>query len=281
MTSKAFVAGHPVDHSRSPLIFRHWFERYSIDGDYQRADVPPEGLADFVAGLRAGAFVGGNVTVPHKQAVLGFCDAIDKAAAAIGAVNILAVEAGRINGSNSDWYGLLANFDDRAPGWDEKPGSAIVVGAGGAARGVVYGLALRGFSPIRILNRTAEKAAALAKALAPGIGAELQGFALTDFTALAREAGLVVNTSTIGMHGSRFADLPLASLPDTALVADIVYTPLRTPLLAEADARGLRTIDGLGMLLHQAVPAFETWFGFRPEVTPELRALVERDMGLT
>ena len=280
MTTKAFVIGHPVAHSRSPLIFRHWFDAHGIDGDYQRIEVAPEDLSGFVAGLRGGAFAGGNVTVPHKQDVAGLCDELDPAARAIGAVNTLVVGNGRIFGNNSDWFGVLANLDDRAPGWDSAPGAAIVLGAGGAARGVVYGLAQRGFSTIHILNRTASKAEALVAALAPSAGSVLQAHPLGNFADLAPQVRLVVNTSTIGMHGTRFTDLPLDRLPGDALVSDIVYTPLVTPLLADAAALGRRTVDGLGMLLHQAVPGFEAWFGVRPEVTPALRALVEKDMGL-
>lgn len=281
MTTRVFVTGHPVNHSRSPLIFKHWFSKYQIEGDYTRIDVTPDALSGFVAEVRAGSHAGGNVTVPHKQAMRALCDDIDEAARAIGAVNTIKSENGRIFGMNTDWYGFLANLDQKRPGWDEMPGPAIVLGAGGAARGIVYALSLRGFSPIHIVNRTLDTAKDLAADLSPSVSAELHAARLPDFDSLAPKARIVVNTTTIGMHGTRFDALDLARLSSDALVNDIVYIPLETPLLADAKALGLPVVDGLGMLLHQAVPAFEAWFGFRPEVTQELRTLVERDMGLS
>lgn len=280
MTRAAFVIGHPVAHSRSPRIHAYWLDRYGIDGNYVKVDVAPEDLSGFVAELRAGSYIGGNITVPLKQEMMALCDETDELTRAIGAVNTVYFKDDRLIGTNTDWFGFLANLDDRAPGWDKRSGPAVVFGAGGAARGVVAGLARRGFSPIHILNRSAERAEALAANLGAALGVHIGGHGLDRFAALAPQSELVVNTSTVGMHGSRFAHLPLGLLPETALVSDIVYTPLVTPLLADAAARGLKTADGLGMLLHQAVPGFEVWFGTRPEVTPELRALIERDMGL-
>ena len=280
MRSKAFVIGHPVAHSRSPLIHGYWFKTYGVNGSYDRHEVWPEDLPDFIAQLRAGAFAGGNVTVPHKQAARALIDEIDDAARAIGAVNTLVRRKDVLFGTNTDWYGFLANLDARAPGWDARPGPALVLGAGGSARAIVYALSQRGFSPIRILNRSPERAESLVAARDPSITARLEGHALNRFADFAPETRILVNTTTIGMHGSRFDDLPLQMLPETTIVADIVYTPLVTPLLADAAARGLKTVDGLGMLLHQAVPGFEAWFGVRPEVTPDLRELIERDMGL-
>ncbi len=280
MTRTAFVIGHPIAHSRSPLIHGYWLKRYGIDGAYKSIDVAPEALAAFSADLRAGAYVGGNVTVPLKRDVLSLCDEVDDAARAIGAVNTLVMKDNRLFGSNTDWSGFLANLDGKAPGWDGAPGPVMVLGAGGAARAVITGLARRSFSPIRILNRTPKRAEALADELGADLTAKIEGHAIENFERFAPETGLVVNTSTIGMHGTRFDNLALALLPDTALVTDIVYVPLMTPLLADAAARGLKIVDGLGMLLHQAVPGFAAWFGIRPEVTEELRALVERDMGL-
>jgi shikimate dehydrogenase len=283
MSLSAFVIGHPVAHSRSPLIHGYWFKKYGVRGDYLRIDVSPEALPAFVASLRDGAYVGGNVTVPLKQDVLALCDRTDDKAQTIGAVNTLIVNDNHLFGMNSDWYGFLANLDETAKGWDREPGAALVLGAGGAARAIVVALIARGFSPIRILNRTAGRAESLALelgAVAGAGGAKVSGHALSQFADWSEQARLVVNTSSVGMHGTCFENLPLAGLPKDALVSDIVYTPLVTPLLADAAALGLRTIDGLGMLLHQAVPAFEAWYGVRPEVTPELRALIERDMGL-
>ena len=268
---KAFVIGHPIAHSRSPLIHGTWLKTYGIDGSYEAIDVAPGELPEFVAALRAGAFAGGNVTIPHKETVFALCDDVDPLARRIGAVNTLVASDGRVWGTNTDYLGFLGNLDQEAPGWDDGLDEAIVTGAGGAARAILVALAERGVKHIAVLNRTADKAAALAREMGP----QFSGHSLAEFTALAPRAGLLVNTSSIGMHGTRFDNLPLASLPKTALVTDIVYTPLLTPLLAEAREAGLRSVDGLGMLLHQAVPGFEAWFGRRPEVTPMLRAAVE------
>ena len=281
MTEKTFVIGQPVAHSRSPLIHGHWLKTHGINGSYERIEVAPADLPAFFARLRGGAFIGGNVTVPHKQAALALIDEADDAARAIGAVNTIVRRDNRLLGSNSDWYGFLANLDERAPGWDAAPGAALIIGAGGSARGIVYALSQRGFSPIHVLNRTEARAEALVAAMTDKVSVRLEAHPLDAFGALAPDIQIVVNTTTIGMNGSRFDDLPLARLPKTARVADIVYTPLETPLLADAAARGLESIDGLGMLLHQAVPGFAQWWGVRPKVTAGLRRLVEKDMGLT
>lgn len=269
---KAFVIGHPIKHSRSPLIHGTWLHEYAIAGSYDAIDVASEELAGFVRRLRQGEFAGGNVTIPHKEAVFRLCDSVDPLAQTIGAVNTLVrEEGGRIRGFNTDYMGFLGNLDQNAPGWSDRLGRAIVLGAGGAARAVLVALRERGFEEIVLLNRTLEKAEALAREIE---GPFVPG-RLSDFAGYAGGADLVVNTTSIGMHDTRFEDLDLGLLPETALVTDIVYVPLVTPLLADARAIGLRTVDGLGMLLHQAVPGFEAWFGVRPEVTAELRQKVE------
>lgn len=275
MPLNAFVIGHPIAHSRSPLIHGYWLKAYGIDGTYTPHDVAPSNLTAFIAQLRQGAFSGGNVTIPHKEAVRDLCDYLDAAAARIGAVNTLVRTDRGLEGRNTDLYGFLANLDAAVPGWDEAD-TAIILGAGGAARAIIAALMDRQFSRIIVLNRTAEKA----EALATGFGGPVQSDELTAFASYAATTGLVVNTTAIGMHGTAFENLPLDRLPKSALVTDIVYTPLETPLLAEARRLGLQTVDGLGMLLHQAVPGFEAWFGVRPEVTPELRHFIERDLGL-
>lgn len=274
MTRKAFVIGHPIAHSRSPLIHNHWLTDCNIDGTYEAIDVTPDALPAFIERLRAGEFAGGNVTIPHKQAVFALCDFLDPDAKIIGAANTLVMRDRRLHGFNTDMPGFLGNLDQNTPGWDKIKTSAIVLGAGGAARAVLVGLAKRGFEHIHILNRTPEKAHALAAEL-PG---PFVGHALSDFDDLAGSANLLVNTSSIGMHGTRFDDLDLSTLPKSALVTDIVYTPLETPLLADARALGLKTVDGLGMLLHQAVPGFAAWFGTTPEVTPQLRTLAAQGL---
>lgn len=268
----AFVIGHPIKHSRSPLIHGSWISRYGFEATYAPFDVPPEELGHFVERIRLGEFVGGNVTIPHKEAVFALCDEVDPLARTIGAVNTLVrTVEDTIFGFNTDYMGFLGNLDQNAPGWDSGLERAIVLGAGGAARAILVALRERGLKEIVLLNRTPEKAEALARE----IGGPFVPGALADYAKYAREAGLLVNTTSIGMHDTRFEDLDLTLLPKTALVTDIVYVPLVTPLLADARALGLRTVDGLGMLLHQAVPGFEAWFGVRPEVTPELRARVE------
>jgi shikimate dehydrogenase len=272
---RAFVIGHPISHSRSPRIHGHWLARYGIEGSYEAIDVAPDEISAFFARIRAGEFVGGNVTVPLKELAFELCDSHDLDTSGIGATNTISTylssDGITLHGDNTDYYGFIANLDAAVPGWHEGVRAAIVLGAGGAARGVTSALAAHGIPAIHILNRTAEKAVALADEL-PG---PLQGHPLADFAELASGADLVVNATTIGMHGTAFDDLPLGRLPRTAIVTDIVYVPLVTPLLGEAQSLGLRTVDGLGMLLHQAVPGFEAWFGVRPEVTPALRAEIE------
>lgn len=274
---RAFVIGHPIGHSRSPLIHGHWLKTYGIDGSYTPYDVTPEDLPGFLDRIRSGEFVGGNVTVPHKEDVFRLVAHRDPETAHLGAFNTLVGRPGpdgiSIAGSNTDLYGFLANLDQRAPGWSEGMENAIVLGAGGAARAVVAALAQRVSGTVHVLNRTLARAEALIADLG---GENLSAHGLDAFAALAPTAGVLVNTTTIGMHGTGFEGLGLDRLPKTALVTDIVYVPLTTPLLAQAQALGLRTVDGLGMLLHQAVPGFEAWFGTRPEVTPQLRALIER-----
>lgn len=272
---RAFVIGHPIGHSRSPLIHGTWLRTYRIDGSYEAIDVEPPDLPALFGRLRAGEFVGGNVTIPLKEEVLGLCDRVDPLAGTVGAVNTLVVEDGLVRGFNTDFIGFLGNLDQHADGWSEGLEEAIVLGAGGAARAVLVALKHRGIGIIHVLNRTAGKASALAREL----GGNLHAGGLDAFAELAPGAGLVVNTTAIGMHGTHFERLPLALLPKSAILTDIVYVPLETPLLAEAKALGLRTVDGLGMLLHQAVPGFEAWFGIRPEVTNELRAAVAATLG--
>jgi shikimate dehydrogenase len=271
MTKRAFVIGHPIAHSRSPLIHGTWLKTYSLDGTYEAIDVEPPALPALFERLRTGEFVGGNVTIPLKEPVFALCDSVDPLATTIGAVNTLVATDGRIRGFNTDYVGFLGNLDQQAPGWSHGLEHAVVLGAGGASRAILVALRERGIGTIHLLNRSLDKAATLAATLGPSVRAG----ALADFAALAPSAGLVVNTTSVGMHGSAFPELPLEKLSKSALVTDIVYVPLETPLLTEARALGLKTVDGLGMLLHQAVPGFEAWFGVKPEVTPVLRARIE------
>ncbi|MCA0015312.1 shikimate dehydrogenase [Mesorhizobium sp. B292B1B] len=272
-TKKAFVTGHPIKHSRSPKIHGHWLARYGIDGSYQAIDVAPQDFVEFLGTLQASGYLGGNVTIPHKEAAFALVERRDEAAQQIGAVNTLWLEDGRLWGGNTDSHGFAANLDDHAPGW-ASIGPAVVLGAGGASRAVIHALKERGIRDIRIVNRTLARAMELRDRFGAGVsahGTEATGELLAD-------AGLLVNTTALGMQGNEGLAADPALLPDHAIVTDIVYVPLETPLLAAARARGLKTIDGLGMLLNQAVPGFERWFGIRPKVTPELRALVVADL---
>jgi shikimate dehydrogenase len=271
LTIKAFVIGHPIAHSRSPLIHGTWLREHGIDGSYEAIDVAPADLPTFFERLRSGEFAGGNVTIPHKEAVFALCDSVDDLARMIGAVNTLVVKDGKVHGTNTDYLGFLGNLDANAPTWSDGPNDALIIGAGGAARAVLVALRRRNGGKVHVLNRTL----ANAQALVEEIDGPFSAHGFEDFAALAPRVGLVVNTSSIGMHGTKFDWLDMSLLPRTTLVTDIVYTPLETPLLAEARAHGLRTVDGLGMLLHQAVPGFAAWFGVTPTVTPQLRALVE------
>ncbi|HEX8417864.1 MAG TPA: shikimate dehydrogenase [Methylobacterium sp.] len=274
---RAFVVGHPIAHSRSPLIHGHWLAVHGIAGSYERLDVAPEAFPAFLSTMREQGFAGGNVTIPHKEAAFRLAEILTPRAQRIGAVNTLdRDEAGRLRGDNTDAPGFIAHLDQGlGAGWPERAdGTALVLGAGGAARAVVVGLAERGLSRILVANRTRARAEALV-ALDPTRVAALDWTDLPD--ALLR-TGLLVNTTSLGMTGHPPLDIDLAPLRRAAAVADIVYAPLETPLLAAARARGLAAIDGLGMLLHQAVPGFERWFGVRPSVTPDLRARIAADL---
>lgn len=270
--TRAFVIGHPIAHSRSPMIHGHWLAAHGIAGDYRAIDVAPADLSAFLNRVRRGEFAGGNVTIPHKEAVFEAVARRDAAAGAIGAVNTLWLEKGELVGGNTDAYGFAANLDANAPEWRQTE-TALVLGAGGAARAVLHALREAGIGKITVANRSAARAGELALAF-PGV----KPAGLDQASALLARTDLLVNTTSLGMKGQPSLDLDLDALPDHAIVTDIVYAPLITPLLARAAARGLKTVDGLGMLLHQAVPGFERWFGVRPAVTPDLRALIVADL---
>lgn len=272
----ACVIGWPVKHSRSPVIHRFWLREYGIEGDYVIHPVEPERLAGFFAGFVDGPFVGCNVTVPHKEAAFAAVDEIEPAGLAIGAVNTVWKDGRRLIATSTDGVGFLANLDESAPGWDSAAGPAVILGAGGAARAVLWGLLDRGFAPVHVVNRTVGRA----EGLAERFGRDVKAAAWGSLPRLLREARILVNSTSLGMEGQPALDIGLAPLHEDCVVADLVYVPLETGLLAAARARGLRTVDGLGMLLHQAVPGFAHWFGRTPRVTTELRMAVLRDMGL-
>jgi shikimate dehydrogenase len=267
------VIGWPVAHSRSPLIHGYWLDLYGLAGQYDKQAVSPENFPEFMRQFSASGLIGANVTVPHKEAAFGLVDRREPAADAIRAVNTVWLEDGQTVGDNTDVYGFLANLDDGAPGWDVG-GRAAVLGAGGAARAVLKGLLDRGFEDIRLANRTFAKAEGLAAAFGSGV----RPIAWEERNAMLEGCALLVNTTSLGMEGAPALEIDLATLPREAVVTDIVYVPLETGLLRDARAQGLRGVDGLGMLLHQAVPGFARWFGVRPEVTPELRARIISDI---
>jgi shikimate dehydrogenase len=271
---RACIIGHPVAHSRSPLLHGHWLATLRIGGVYERRDVAPEALGDFVRNLRAHGFVGCNVTIPHKEAVLDLVDEVTPRARAIGAANTLWYEDDVLWADNTDVIGWLADLDDQAPGWDVAPDTALVLGAGGAARAILYGLRERDFRKILITNRSPERAVLLADWL----GDVAHVLPWEERHAAVSQAGLIVNTTALGMAHQPPLELEMAGLSRDAVVSDIVYIPLETQLLRDAQARGARIVNGLGMLLHQAAPGFEKWFGCKPAVTPALRRLVENDI---
>ncbi len=271
--ARACVIGHPVAHSRSPMIHGYWLKTLGIAGAYELKDVAPEVFGDFLLHLSEHGYVGGNITVPHKEAAFELVTRRDAAAEAIGAVNTVWLEDGILVGANSDARGFLANLDERAPGWNVPGCRALILGAGGAARAAAYALVERG-ARIALVNRTLARAQALA-AKFPGRASAHEPDGLHQ---LLTEADLLVNCTSAGMAGMASLDIDLRPLKPAAVVCDMVYVPLETGLLDAARARGHRIVDGLGMLLHQAVLGFEKWFGAKPRVTAELRALVEADI---
>jgi shikimate dehydrogenase len=271
----ACVIGWPIGHSRSPLIHNYWLKHYRIAGAYRSEAVPPDKFKAFIQSLPAHGYVGANVTVPHKEAALA-CSAPDDHARAVGAANTLWLDAaGQLRSTNTDVEGFLGNLDAGVPDWHRGLRKAVVLGAGGAARAVAYALTERGVSDIIVINRTHDRAQALRERL----GRRLRILPWDERNTALGDAGLLVNTTTLGMHGQPDLEIAVDRLPAHAIINDLVYVPLVTPLLAAARARRLRTADGLGMLLHQAVRGFALWFGQKPEVTGELRALVEADLG--
>jgi len=275
MVPNAFITGHPVKHSRSPLVHHHWLATYGIPGSYEAIDVAPAEFPAFFRGFRERGYVGGNFTIPHKEAAFRLVDEPSEDAQRMEAVNTVWLDDGRIRGDNTDVLGFMANLDQTlGVDWSATTGNALVLGAGGAARAVVAGLLDRLGDDVIVANRTLERAQQLLP-LAPG---RVRPLEWSKIEAVLPRVDLVVNTTSLGMVGQPPLSIDLTLLPDRAVVSDIVYVPLETPILAAARARGLRTVGGLGMLLHQAVPGFAHWFGVTPQVTPELHALVEADV---
>lgn len=267
----AGVMGWPVAHSRSPTIHNHWIRQYGLQGAYGLFPVQPGKLADAIRGLPALGLAGCNVTIPHKVDAMKLMDVVDPLARRMGAINTIVVTPeGALHGFNHDGFGYIQSLRDAKPDWRADAGPATVLGAGGAARAVVLSLLDQGATEIRLINRTRAKA----QALADEFGAGVQVFDWSERHEALSGIALLVNTTNQGMHGQPELDLTLERLPQTALVSDAVYIPLETPLLRAARERGNPTVNGLGMLLNQARPAFQSWFGVMPEITPALHQAI-------
>jgi len=278
MIRRVCVIGWPVAHSRSPLIHNHWIAEHRIpDARYELLAVKPEDAVETIRHLHKLDFIGANVTVPHKEAAFAALGKHDAVAARLKAVNtVVTLKDGALEGRNTDGYGFIANLKAGARDWRAGEGPAVMLGAGGAARAIALALEEEGVPEIRIVNRTVERAEALIRDL--GL-TRAKVCSMDEAEAALEGAGLLVNTTTLGMKGENDVDLDLTRLPRDAIVTDIVYTPLETGLLRRARLAGHEVVDGLGMLLHQAVPGFEAWFGIRPHVTEELRNIVLADIG--
>ena len=267
----AGVMGWPVAHTRSPAIHNHWIAKYGLKGAYVQLPVQPERLEAAIRGLAALGFAGCNVTVPHKVSAMRFMDELHPAARRVAAINTIVVQAdGRLLGMNNDGAGYIQSLRDADATWRGDAGPALVLGAGGAARAIVVALLDEGVPELRITNRTLERAQELAK----DFGDRVTVVPWAQRNEAMAGASLLVNTTTLGMHGQAPLDVALDAMPQAAMVSDAIYIPLETPLLTQARLRGHRTVNGLGMLLNQARPAFQSWFGVLPEITPELRAAV-------
>jgi shikimate dehydrogenase len=272
---RAFVTGFPVKHSRSPIIHGHWLKTLALPGSYCTHEVAPEYFPAFVQSLKSGTsgFVGGNVTIPHKEMAFKLADEPDDLSSELGASNTLWLEDGKLKATNTDGQGFTANLDERHPGWD-KSGSAVILGAGGASRAVVQAVRDRGVREIHLVNRTVARAVELADRF----GKTVHPHPLSALAEVMKGAGIFINTTSLGMEGEAAPAIDFSPMQQNAVVTDIVYIPLMTPILAQAQAQGFATVDGLGMLLHQAAPGFEKWFGQRPVVGEALRALIIADM---
>lgn len=267
------VIGWPVKHSRSPIIHRYWLERHAIAGCYEAFAVPPDELARFVRSMPGQGLAGANVTIPHKETVYNLVEAADDVSRNLRAVNTIAWQEGRLHGKNTDGYGFKAAIVAAIPDWSFPGCKAVVLGAGGAARAIIAALLAERVSELIITNRTQGRAEAIASLLDGG-GTRLMVADWSRRNEAMNGADLVVNTTSLGMSRQPALDVDLSKVAQGAVIYDVVYTPLVTPLLRQASEKGLRTVNGLGMLLHQAVPAFEWWFGIRPEVTRELYDLI-------
>lgn len=275
MNQRCFVAGQPIAHSRSPLIHGHWLAEHAIAAEYARVECGAAQLPSLLARVRSGELLGGNLTVPLKEAALPLLDGVMPEARDMGAVNTVFRREGALWGANTDVPGYFAHLDQTCPGWDGDPVDALVLGAGGAARAIIWGLLRRNLRSVTVANRSPDRALALAASLGDP---RIQPAPWPPSPEALARAGLIVNATSLGMKGQPALDLAWPDDLSRAIVSDIVYVPLITPMLDAAGARGARTVDGLGMLLHQAALAFAFWFGVTPRVTPELREKVAADI---
>ncbi|MCI9868042.1 shikimate dehydrogenase [Rhizobium skierniewicense] len=276
LTIKAFVTGYPIKHSRSPLIHGHWLKRFGIAGTYEAVEITPDNFATFMSDLKNGTnggFVGGNVTIPHKESAYRLADRPDEIAQEMGAANTVWLEDGLVHATNTDGYGFVSNLDACHAGWD-KGGKAVVLGAGGASRAVIQALRNRGYQDIHVVNRTVDRA----RELKDRFGKTVHAHAFDALQEVMSGCGLFVNTTSLGMDGHGAPEIDFSTLSAGGVVTDIVYVPLQTPILAMAERQGFATVDGLGMLLHQAKPGFQKWFGPMPEVDEELREMIIADI---
>ncbi len=270
----SYVIGYPVKHSRSPLIHRYWLKHYNIAGSYDLAELTPDQLAPFIERLRNPENAGCNVTLPYKLDVMPYLDDLDEDARNVGAVNTIYKASGKLLGTNTDVHGFLTHLSLSAPNWYESTKTVLIIGAGGAARAILTSMKQTNIDKVYIANRTIWRAQNLADELYPAAKA----LEMTGIDDIFSSIDLVINTTSLGMTGQPPLGVNLAALPAHAIVVDIVYSPLKTRLLQQAENQGLIAVDGLGMLLHQAVRGFELWFGIRPEVTQELRLIVEESL---
>lgn len=266
---RAAVIGFPIAQSLSPLIHQYWFRQHGIEGAYEAIEIAPDQLSQKVTMMVSGGYAGFNVTVPHKQAIMALCDTLDDTAQQICAVNTVVIRNGKLEGRNTDAFGFIENIRQEAPDYNFTKGPALVIGAGGAARAIVYGLLQQDVPEILIVNRTKENAEILANDFPRSRVVDW-----ADRHAACAGAALLVNTSVLGMRGQPPLEIDLSDLPETAHVCDIVYKPLMTDLLQRASAKGCGVITGIGMLLHQARPAFASWTSVMPDVTKELQGLI-------
>jgi shikimate dehydrogenase len=273
-TTKACVIGWPINHSRSPLIHGYWLRQFGIDGSYERVPVEPQSLKTFVNAMRSGAYVGCNVTLPHKEAMAALVDHVDERAARVKSVNTVYKRQGKLHATSTDGAGFCRNVIDYTPTFSFEDARVVMFGAGGSARAIIDELLRRNVKEVIIVNRSVDRA----RLLADVFGNRVKPVAQKDLPRHAATCGLLVNTTSLGMTGQPPLDLDLGPFPTTTVVADIIYTPLRTELIRRAEQRGHVAVPGLGMLLHQAVKGFELWFSATPEVTPELHDLVARDI---